>query len=43
MVFNRIDSLEIICKKIDALNASQLLEIANEVFQPGDLSTLIYK
>jgi len=43
MVFNRIDSLEVICKKIDALNASQLLEIANEVFEPGGLSTLIYK
>lgn len=43
MVFNRIDSLEVICKKIDALNSSLLLEIANEVFEPGELSTLIYK
>jgi predicted Zn-dependent peptidase len=43
LVFNRIDTLEDTCKKIDSLNSSQLLEIANEVFEPSRLSTLIYK
>jgi predicted Zn-dependent peptidase len=43
LVFNRIDSLETVCKKIDNLNASHLLEIANEAFEPEELSTLIYK
>lgn len=43
LVYNRIDTLEDTCKKIDNLNSSQLLEIANEVFEPSRLSTLIYK
>jgi predicted Zn-dependent peptidase len=43
LVFNRIDSLEEICKKIDSLTTSELLEISNEVFEPSKLSTLIYK
>jgi predicted Zn-dependent peptidase len=43
LVYNRIDTLEDTCKKIDSLNSSQLLEIANEVFEPSRLSTLIYK
>ena len=43
LVFNKIDSFEEICKKIDAITSSELLEIANEVFDPAKLSTLIYK
>ena len=43
LVFNRIDSLEEICKKIDSLTTSELLGISNEVFEPSGLSTLIYK
>jgi predicted Zn-dependent peptidase len=43
LVFNRIDSIEDICKKIDAITASELLEIANDIFEPSKLSTLIYK
>lgn len=43
LVFDNIDSPEKISKKIDALTSSRLLEIANEVFEPGELSTLIYK
>jgi predicted Zn-dependent peptidase len=43
LVFNRIDSLEEMCKKIDSLTTSELLEISNEVFEPAKLSTLIYK
>jgi predicted Zn-dependent peptidase len=43
LVFNRIDSLEETCKRIDLLTISELLDIANEVFEPSQLSTLIYK
>lgn len=43
LVFNRIDTPEEIYNKIDVLSASELLEISNEIFDPGLLSTLIYK
>ncbi len=43
LVFNKIDTLEEICRKIDNLTSSELLDIANEVFEPEKLSTLIYK
>lgn len=43
LVFNRVDTLEEICNKIDSLTAGHLLEIANEVFEPSGLSTIIYK
>jgi predicted Zn-dependent peptidase len=40
--FNRVDSLEEVFAKIDKVNAAQLLEIANEMFEPKDLSSLIF-
>lgn len=43
LVFNKIDTLEDTCRKIDAVTSSELLEIANEIFEPAQLSTLIYK
>lgn len=43
LVFNKIDTLEEICKKIDNLTSNELLEIANDIFDPEKLSTLIYK
>jgi len=43
LVFNRIDTLEDICKKIDKLNSSQIMDIAGDIFEPSKLSTLIYK
>ncbi len=42
LVFNRVDSMEEIRKKIEKVNASDLLETANEIFEPAKLSTLIY-
>jgi predicted Zn-dependent peptidase len=42
-VFNRIDTIEEICRKIDNVSASEILEIANDIFEPSKLSTLIYK
>lgn len=43
LVFDRIESLEEVCRKIDSITASELLTTANEIFEPGKLSTLIYK
>jgi len=43
LVFNKIDSIEEICRKIDSVTASELLETANDIFDPAKLSTLIYK
>jgi predicted Zn-dependent peptidase len=42
-VFGKIDSIEDICRKIDNVTASEILETANEIFEPAKLSTLIYK
>jgi predicted Zn-dependent peptidase len=43
LVFNKIETIEEICKKIDNVSASELLETANDIFEPGKMSTLIYK
>jgi len=43
LTFDRIETIEETCLRIDALTSSQLLEIANEVFDQSNLSTLIYK
>jgi len=43
MVFNKIDSLEEICAKIDKISSSGLLDIANEIFEPSSMSTLIFR
>ena len=40
--FNRVDSLEEVFAKINTVNAPQLLEIANEMFDPRQLSSLIF-
>lgn len=42
MIFNSIDGIESTFKKIDAITAEQLLDVANEVYNEEDLSTLIY-
>lgn len=43
LIFNRIDSPEEIYAKIDRITSAQLRDIANEIFDPSSLSTLIYK
>ncbi|NLO04107.1 MAG: insulinase family protein [Bacteroidales bacterium] len=43
LVFNKIDSYEEICSRIDSITPSELLDTANEVFNPDKLSTLIFK
>ena len=42
MRYGKIDSLEIIRKKIEAITAEQLQEIAKEIFRPEMLSVLRY-
>jgi len=43
LVFDRIDNIEDLVKKIDLITATDLLEIANEVFEPSMLSALLYR
>jgi len=43
LVFDKIESLEEVCRKIDSITASELLETANEVFDNDRISMLIYK
>jgi len=43
LIFNKIDTIEDICRKIDNVTAAELLETANDIFEPSKLSTLIYK
>ena len=43
LVFDKIETLEETCRKIDKITASDLLRTANDIFNPGNLSTLIYK
>ncbi|MGC1389443.1 MAG: pitrilysin family protein [Bacteroidales bacterium] len=43
LVFNKIDSIVDLCNKIDDITASELLETANDIFEPSKMSTLIYK
>ncbi len=41
--FNRIDTFEEIRQKVEAITAKDLQEVANEIFDPGALSTLVYE
>ena len=43
MVFGRVETTETLYSKIDSVTAPELLETANEVFSPENISTLIYK
>ena len=43
MLYNRVDTLEEIYTKIDAITSGDLLQIANEIFDPTMLSYLIYR
>jgi predicted Zn-dependent peptidase len=43
LVYDKVDSLEEIFSKFEDVNASELMDIANEVLAPAQISTLIYK
>lgn len=43
LLYGDIDTVERSHQKIGAINPSDILEVANEIFDPANLSTLIYK
>ena len=43
LLFNKIDSLKEITNKINAISASEILEISNEMLDESKLSFLVYK
>jgi predicted Zn-dependent peptidase len=43
MVFNKIESLDEIGRKVEAITSRQLLDIANDVLDARNLSYLIYQ
>ncbi len=43
MLFNKIDSNAELCAKIEKVTSEEIIEIANEIFEPSQLSFLIYK
>lgn len=43
MLFNRVDSLPDIARKLESISANKLRDIANEVLDPANLNTLIYQ
>jgi predicted Zn-dependent peptidase len=43
LVYNKMDGLDVIYKKINAVTPSRIMEIANEILDIGKLSVLIYK
>jgi len=43
LLYNKVDSLEEICKKIDEITGNQLMEVANEILDDSKLSYLIYR
>ena len=40
--YGKVDTLEEIFEKINSVSASKLLEIANQIFDPGQLTTLLF-
>jgi len=43
LVFDRIESIEEIFKKIDSVTSAELMETAGNIFNQSSLSTLVYK
>jgi predicted Zn-dependent peptidase len=43
LVFKKVETMEEVMKKINAINSNQIREVANEIFTDDNLITLIYK
>jgi predicted Zn-dependent peptidase len=42
ITYNKVEELDVICKKIENISSSEILEVANEIFDTKRLSTLIF-
>lgn len=42
LAYDKVDSIEQVLKEIDEISAEQLLDVSNEIFDPNQLSLLIY-
>ena len=42
LVYDKVDPVEEVCRRIDKISSESLAEIANEIFKPSELSTLIF-
>lgn len=43
LLFNKVDTMPVIFRKIEAITPSQLMEVANEVLVPDKMSRLVYR
>jgi predicted Zn-dependent peptidase len=43
LFFNQVDPIEVIFKKIEAIESREIMEIANEIFNESQNSVLIYQ
>jgi predicted Zn-dependent peptidase len=43
LIFNKIDTFEEVSQKIESLSAKDLRDIANEIFDESQLSSLLYQ
>ncbi|OYT10807.1 MAG: peptidase M16 [Bacteroidetes bacterium 4572_112] len=43
LVYDKVDPIETMTKELEEIKSNEILEIANEVFDPNKLSMLIYK
>ena len=42
LLYNKVDPLRVVFEKIEAITASDILEVANEVLEPARMSRLVY-
>mgnify|MGYP002480290312 FL=1 len=43
LLYNKIEDLPSVYEKINAITDSQILDVANEIFDENQLSTLLYQ
>ncbi|HBH48393.1 MAG TPA: peptidase M16 [Bacteroidales bacterium] len=43
LVYNKVDDLETITRRIQQITAEEIIDVANDIFDPNRLSTLIFK
>lgn len=43
LLYNKVDSIEVVTERIEQITSKDIIEVANEVFVDNNFSTLIYK